>query len=87
MKILKHLADLKGLVCSYRRDLDKQQQEIEMLKRSHQSYLGNWNLSPEPRPAGAAWLEERRSFPKPAQVSRGPVRNEGGHRVRSGPQA
>ena len=54
-EIIKQLADLKGLVCSYRRDLENQQQEIEMLKRSHQSpYHGNWNLSPEPHPAGAA---------------------------------
>ena len=33
---LKQLAALKGLMCSYRRDLDKQQQEIEGLKRSYQ---------------------------------------------------
>ena len=40
-EILKQLPDLKGLVCSYRRDLDKQQ-EIEGLKRSYQSpYQGN----------------------------------------------
>ena len=31
-EILKQLAELKGLVCSYRRDLDKQQQEMEGLK-------------------------------------------------------
>ena len=32
------------MVCSYRRDLDKQQQEIEGLKRSYQKpYQGNWN--------------------------------------------
>ena len=34
-EILKQLADLKGLVCSYWRDLDKQKQEIETLNRSH----------------------------------------------------
>ena len=87
-EILKQLADLKGLVCSYRRDLDKQQQEIETLKRSHQSpYLVNWKLPPEPRPAGAAWPEERRSSLEPVQAPRGPVRNGGGHQVRSGPQS
>ena len=86
-EILKQLADLKGLLGSYWRDLKKQQQEIEMLKRSHQSpYHGNWNLPPAPRPAGAAWPEERCSFPEPAQVPRGPVRNGGGYRARSGPQ-
>ena len=41
-EVLKQLADLKGLVCSYRRDLEKQQQEIEGLKRNYQSpYHGN----------------------------------------------
>ena len=35
-EILKQLADLKGLMCSYRRALDKQQQEIEGLKRGYQ---------------------------------------------------
>ena len=45
-EILKQLADLKGLVCSYRRDLDKQQREIEGLKRNYQPpHQGNWNLS------------------------------------------
>ena len=35
-EILKQLADLKNLMTSYRRDLDKQQQKITTLKRSHQ---------------------------------------------------
>ena len=84
-EILKQQADLNGLFCSYRRDLDKQQQEIETLKRSHQSpYLGNWNLPPEPRPT--ACPEERRSSLEPVQAPRRPVRNGGGHQVRSGPQ-
>ena len=86
-EILKQLADVKGLVCSYRRDLDKQQHEIETLKRSHQSlYPGNWNLPSEPRPAGAAWPEERRSSLEPVHASRGPVRNEVGHQVWGGSQ-
>ena len=51
-EVLKQLADLKGLVCSYRRDFEKQQQEIEGLKRSYQPpYQGNWNPPPKPRPA------------------------------------
>ena len=42
VEILKQLANLKGLMCSYRRDLVKQQQEITTLKRSHQPrYQGN----------------------------------------------
>ena len=82
----KQLADVKGLVCSYQRDLEKQQ-EIEMLKGSHQPpYQGNWNFLPELRPAGAAWPEERRSLPEPAQFPRGPIRNGGGSRACSGPQ-
>ena len=55
-QIIKQQADLKDLVCSYLRDLEKQQQEIEVLKRSYQSpYQGNLNLSTEPHLAGAAW--------------------------------
>ena len=43
-EVLKQLADLMGRVCSYRRDLEKQQQDIEGLKRSYQPpYQGNWN--------------------------------------------
>ena len=56
-EILKQLVDLKGLVCSYRRDLDKQQQVIEGLKRSYQPpYQGNF------QPGASSTL------PEPAQV-------------------
>ena len=67
-EILKQLAYLKGLVCSYRRDLDKQQQGIEGLKRSYQPPVqGNWNLPSEPRTAVAAW-------PGTSSSSRSPLR-------------
>ena len=46
--ILKQLYDLKGLMCSYRHDLDKQQQEIvgpKSISHTDQSHCqGNWNL-------------------------------------------
>ena len=65
-EILSKLTDLR--LTSYRRDLDKQKQEMTTLKMSHQpSYQGNWNLSPEPHPAGAAW-------PGDAFLSRSPLR-------------
>ena len=68
-ELLKQLADLKGLVCCYRRGLEKQQQEIEVLKRSYESpYQGNWNLPPEPRPTGAAWPGASNSFPEPSSA-------------------
>ena len=52
-EIVKQLADLKVLMSSCRRDLDRQQQEITLLKMSHQpSYSRNWNLSPDSHPAG-----------------------------------
>ena len=84
-EILKQLADLKGLVSSYRRYLDKQQQEIEVLKRNYQPpYQGSWNLPSEPRSAGSAWPGASNSFPElapvprePAGPGRGPVRNGG----------
>ena len=44
-EILKQLADLKRLVCSYPRDLKNEQQEIEMLKRSHQSPIMEIGIS------------------------------------------
>ena len=54
--IVKQSADLKVLMSSYRRDIDRQQQEITMLRRSHQrSYSENSNLSPDSHPAGVAW--------------------------------
>ena len=34
-EILKQLAELKGLVCSYRRDLNRHQQELELMKRNY----------------------------------------------------
>ena len=92
-EVLKQLADLKGLVCSYRRDLEKQQQEIEGLKRSHQPpYQGNWNPRSQPHPAGAVWPGASSSCPKLAQVPRESsvgqdcdlARNGGGYRARSG---
>ena len=43
-EVLKQFADLKRLACSYHRDLERQQQEIEGLKRCHQPhYQGNLN--------------------------------------------
>ena len=51
-EITKQIADLKTLVSSYRRELDKQQQEISALRRGLQPpYLENWNFSPDPHPA------------------------------------
>ena len=42
--VLKQPADLKGLMCSCRRDLEKQQQEIEGLNTTYQSpSQGSWN--------------------------------------------
>ena len=48
VEILKQLADLKGLMNSYRRALDKQQQEITTLKRSQQApnkEIGTYHLN------------------------------------------
>ena len=38
VEILKQLTDLKGIMNSYRRELDKQHQELRRLKRSHYPY-------------------------------------------------
>ena len=91
-EILRQLADLTVLMSSFRRDLDRQQQEITMPKVSHKPpYSGKWNLSPAPHPAGAPWPGASSSFPESAQdqresagLGRGPVRNGGGQRVRGG---
>ena len=76
------------------RDLDKQQLEIEVLRRSYQPpNQGSWNLPPEPRSAGAARPGASNSFPEPVPVPRepaglgcGPIRNGGGYRAHGGPQ-
>ena len=55
-EITKQIADLKALVSSYWRKLDKQQQEISVLRRGLQlPYLENWNFPSDPPPAGVAW--------------------------------
>ena len=81
---------------SYRRDLDKQQQEITTLKRCHQPpYQGNWNHLPDPHQASPGERGRDR-----AVLSRSPLRfrvhqpvramvlsrKGGGHRVRGRPQ-
>ena len=53
-EILRQLAYLTVLMSSFRRDLDRQQQEITTLKVNHKPpYSRKWNLSPTPHPAGA----------------------------------
>ena len=53
-EILRQLADVIVLISSFRRDPDRQQQEITTLKVSYKPpYSGKWNLSPAPHPAGA----------------------------------
>ena len=63
-EILRQLADLTVLLSSYRRDLDRQQQEIITLKGSHKPpYSGKWNRSPASHPVGEAWPGASSSFP------------------------
>ena len=67
-EIVRQLADLTVLMSSFRRDLDRQQQEITMLKATHKPpYSGKWNFSPGPHLAGAAWTGASSSFPESAQ--------------------
>ena len=70
----KQIADLKALISSYWRDLDKQQHEISMLRRGHQPY-GNLNLSLDRSscPAEADWTGARSSFPEPTPDQREPA--------------
>ena len=92
-EILRQLAHLTVLMSSFRRDLDRQQQEITTLKEIRKPpYSGKCNLSPVPHPAGSPWPGASSSFPESAQVQlesaglgRGPVQNGGGgHRSRTG---
>ena len=83
-EILKQLTEVNGLVGSYRRDLDMQQQELELMKRNYQlPHQGYWSLPPAPQPAGLEWSEtdNSNSVFTPAQstgLGRGPGRNGGG---------
>ena len=94
-EILRQLADLIVLMNSFRRHLDRQQQEITTLKMSHKPpYSGKWNLSHASHAAGAPWPGKSSSFPEFAQdqrvsagLGRGPVRIGGGHRVHGGSRA
>ena len=93
--ILKQLAELKVLVSSYRRDLDKQQQKIEVLMRNYQTTgQGHWNLRPESRPVEQRGLEQTIFYRNTTSVPRespglghGPVRNGGRFRTRCCPQS
>ena len=65
-EILKQRANIKGLVCYYRRDLDKLQQEIEGLKVISHS-TKEIGIQPEPRQPEPRGLER-------AVLSRGSLR-------------
>ena len=70
-EILRQLVDLTVLMSSFRRDLDRQQQDITTLKVSHKpSYSGQWSLSPAQHPAGPPWPGMSSSFPGSARDQR-----------------